>query len=780
MNCAVVCRAHVAVRLKPKPHQSFHHLMRAQRKPLAEKADERYLALSSSLRGDSRSDEFISVFLLYNLFILTTKMEQSLDDLFNGAFSEVSVGFLENEDLELDGIDFDSKVEEDISQPTEEDEALHQEAAGAASVLCNMEKKDAYVVENADEEQGDDESDEEDVGRVGTSVMSTDKAPQEDFTSSDAGSEEGSCDSGDGGEEADTGAAARPGDLLMSVRCSDEFVYDDKEDEISAVGQSLAPEGSESPQAGNEEQGESEMDEQLSYIGQVPERAGEMMVKGDGSDEDEQEKQEETQEDSSDSESERVRRREENVPALDSEQEAQSPHSLEFSEICVQHERQLSAQAAEEDVAKMEDFSGEEHQEAGETFAEYPSDFSSCEYVEGGGGNPEKERAATDIRWTGKEEDAEEDGDDCLDGRDRETGARWVTGLDQATQEDGKTKVETIACGSDDDQAAESDSYSSSDDDDDDDDDDDEDDDSDDIQGRKYDELSLNTRLLDPENYKDLELYGDSGGAGSGSSISDDHQGNTAAFNIHWDFKFSSLLDEDLLSTVDTDLAASYMNAPPAGDSGSYSVVQRGQSQATHTSHQGSLDDGFFFNTQHVASGAAELGQLGDDEYEEERNWEQEKERIEAFYKFYDDDTEENGREERKTKVQFCADPLSQVIHYETDSDRDSLSSSEDDEEDEEDEEDEDRSSAETSEEQREPDDTLQMGPEHDPPDVEVPDNTEQSEVSNTHTCSRKHKCGLVLKQILRMGLVVLTGTLMFWLATDQADWFGQIPFFKG
>ncbi|XP_061759974.1 uncharacterized protein LOC133554812 isoform X2 [Nerophis ophidion] len=34
------------------------------------------------------------------------------------------------------------------------------------------------------------------------------------------------------------------------------------------------------------------------------------------------------------------------------------------------------------DVHKMKDFSGEEHQEAGESYADYPSDFSSCEYVD--------------------------------------------------------------------------------------------------------------------------------------------------------------------------------------------------------------------------------------------------------------------------------------------------------------------------------------------------------------------------------------------------------------
>lgn len=45
-------------------------------------------------------------------------------------------------------------------------------------------------------------------------------------------------------------------------------------------------------------------------------------------------------------------------------------------------------------------------------------------------------------------------------------------------------------------------------------------------------------------------------------------------------------------------------------------------------------------------------------------------------------------------------------------------------------------------------------------------------------TCPLFLQCLSVLKLILKMGLVILMGLLMFWLATDQADWLGQVHFF--
>lgn len=567
----------------------------------------------------------------------------------------MSVGFLEDENLDFENLNSDKFEEDktDISQenlPTKEEGALHQEASGEATILSNMENKDIYMAENVEEEPTDDENNEEDFQGVGISVTSMDKTPQEDFTSSDTESEEESSDSGD--EEEDMGTGEKPGDLLMSVHCSNEFCNDNKEDKIFAEGQPLALEGTETPQVRNEEQGESEKDEEVSYFGQVPGHTKEIMIKGEGTEGDEQEREVETQEDSSDSECEHMKiKEEEEVIALCSEQEVESPYrveaSLEFSEITVQNLQDLIEEVdTEEHVEKMKDFSGEEHQEAGESFADYPSDFSSCEYVEGEGQNRENdyksntlpclEGAGTDITWSGREEDTDQVGEGYLYSRDLEMDADRVMNL----EENGKTKIENIEYGCDDeDLAAESDSYSSSD---------------DDVQVRRDDELSENMRLQDLENYKKLEdtqLYSESGAAFSRLSVSDDHhlnQVNIADFHINWDFNFTSLLCEDLLTTEDTDTVETQptdMRRHPAEDINSYSVVQREDSKTTSMSYQGSLDDSFFFNTELEASRVSELGQLGDDEYEEERNWEQEKERIEAFYKFYNDDIEENGRE---------------------------------------------------------------------------------------------------------------------------------------
>ncbi|KAI4824619.1 hypothetical protein KUCAC02_013118 [Chaenocephalus aceratus] len=138
--------------------------------------------------------------------------------------------------------------------------------------------------------------------------------------------------------------------------------------------------------------------------------------------------------------------------------------------------------------------------------------------------------------------------------------------------------------------------------------------------------------------------------------------------------------------------------------------------------------------------------------------------RIRAFYEYYDDSDEETRRRERQIKVQFCADPLSQVIHYETDdSDRDSHSSSTEGEED--------LSSAETSEELREIDVSREMTPACDTLNTQPPEN--MPDISDTHICSRKQKCCFnMLKLTLKMCVVILTGLLMFWLASDQAGWF--------
>ncbi|KAE8293362.1 hypothetical protein D5F01_LYC08473 [Larimichthys crocea] len=396
----------------------------------------------------------------------------------------------------------------------------------------------------------------------------------------------------------------------------------------------------------------------------------------------------------------------------------------------------------------MKDFSGEEHQEAGESFADYPSDFSSYEDVEDGGKNKKSdhqstakqdawlERAVTNITWMRRDEETAEEGDEYLYSIDLEVDADKFRGLDVATEEKDREKTEfvkaglayAVVTGSDDgEETSESDSYSS--------------DDDDEVQVKRSDEeLVENMCQQDLESNKQLEgLHGGSSAAFALWSTSDDY--NRADFNINW----NNLLSEDLLTTEDTDRAETLFS----------DLTLRPRRSRQHLLY---------------ASGSSELGQLGDDEYEDERNWEQEKERIKAFYEFYDDSEGENDREGRQIKVQFCTDPLSQVIHYETDSsDRDSLSSSTDREED--------LSSAETSEELKEPEDIMQMQPVCEPPrDTQPPENV--PDPCKTQNCTRKHKCLNMLKLTLNMGVVIGMGLVMLWFATDQADWLSQMTFF--
>ena len=216
-------------------------------------------------------------------------------------------------DLDFESLNFDERFGEDkieISHeklPTKEDSALHQEANGATTDLSSMETKDTYEAQNVDNAQSDDiKFDEEDFQGVRVGLMSMGRTPEDYFTSSDGDPEQEDSVSGEDGEdeEDDTGTGEKPGDLLMSVCCGEQFHYDNKEDRIFAKGQPLAPQGAENPQVRNEEQGESESDEEVSYFGQVPERGRKKSIKGDGIEEDEEGREEEKQEDSSDSERE--------------------------------------------------------------------------------------------------------------------------------------------------------------------------------------------------------------------------------------------------------------------------------------------------------------------------------------------------------------------------------------------------------------------------------------------------------------------------------------------
>lgn len=564
--------------------------------------------------------------------------------------------------MDFENLNFNAKFEEDKtdisckSLSTKEDEALRQEATAQTAVMSCMETKDAHIAENADKEQPDEDF-------QGAGVMSMEETLEDDYTSSDEDYEQEGSVSGEDeeDEEEDIGTSEKLRDLLMSVGCDDEYSDGNKEDKIFAEGQPLALEGANNPQVRNEEQGDSESDEKVSYFERVPERGSEMMIKGDRTEGDEQEKEEDEQEES-DSESEGMKVEQgENGFARHFEQEFENPcqddpakASLDFPEISAQNLEDLVAEVEGEGyVEKMKDFSGEEHQGPGESFADYPSDFSSCEYDEDGGKNKEGnqqwvamqdtclERAGKDTGLMGKARYGDEVGDEYLYSIDLEVDADKFRSLDEETGGTDRGKTENVghmlgdaAVTRYDDggESGESDSYSSS----------------DGEAGRSSEELLENMCPQDLENNNQLEEPHDD----ARWNISDDYnRADPANFNKSENLDVSTpdyFLSEGLLTTEDTKEAEtlfSDVTHHPAEDVNIYSVVQRQDEKTTSPSNQGSLDDSFFFESELEASEISELGQLGDDEYEEERNWEQEKERIKAFYEFYDDSDAENGRE---------------------------------------------------------------------------------------------------------------------------------------
>ncbi|XP_028266632.1 uncharacterized protein LOC114439084 [Parambassis ranga] len=649
-------------------------------------------------------------------------------DLLTDAFSETSVPSFPDGDLDFENLNFDEKCEEEKIEDltTKKDEALLQEAADETAHPFGRETKDvSYMAECAEEDIKDEE------------VLR--KTPEEDYTSSSGESEQEGSVSEDDEDDEKEGAAEKPGDLWTSVCCSDKFTDDNEEHSVIAEGQPAAPQGDENSQVRNKEQSDSEGDEEVPYI----KRGSEIMIKEQDSEE----------EDSSDLECEGTDiQQEENVLGQCFDVESpfgDNPAKATSDSPCtsMQSLQNLITEVdGEEHVEKIKDFSGEEHQEAGESFADYPSDLSSIEYVDDGGKSPQGRSDAlpgadcgSHAEMTWRESPVKPDKmEECLHSGDLEAEAD-VMSLDMAVRRDILTEC------LDEDEERESDSYSSSD-----------------------NEVRRNIEeLLDYDFNKqqdDTQVY-------SGSSSEGHHITNNRPQPdfLSWDFdvlKTDDLLSEYFLNTEDK-VETLPSDVSQAEGINSYSVVQQGGTKTLSPSYRGSVDDSFFFTSDLDTSELTEEGQLGDDEYEDDRNWEQEQERIKAFNRFYDDCDEENGRAERQTKVQFCADPLSQVNYYETDSsDRDSLSSSTDMEED--------LSSADVPDELS-TEDTLQMKPDYEPADIQLPESVPDDSIMHTQT--EQHKCANILKLILKMCVVTVMGLLMFWLITDQGDWLSEAFF---
>lgn len=566
-----------------------------------------------------------------------------------------------DEDLDFENLHFDEKLEEDragISHkniPAKENKALHQEVT---AVLSSMEAKDISTAENVDDDELSDEA-----SYQGVEVISADETQEEDYTSSDGDSvQEDYVPGEDDDEEEGMRAGEESGELLMVVRCDTEFCNGNKEDKVFAEGQPLAPEGDENPQVRNQEQGDSESEEELSYFGRVPEHDSGMRMKGDGTEEDVLEREPEKQDDSSDSDSEATKSEgERNVLTLCFEQEAGNPPWEGSAKASLEHpDAGLSVQSLQDSVAKVnseeyrsiekiKDFSGEEHQEAGESFADYPSDFSSCEYVEDGGKTQESYhqlaakqdvcpgRAEADLRRMQMEKDSDEE---YLFNIGLDVAADMLSGLDVGSGDKDKGKIGLMeqmwggaavrGC-----EKSESDSYSSSDD--------------EAHRSRSDEELCATVCPQDLEKNKQLEeLHRGSSALFSMWSTCDEYcRADPAEGNKHCSPNLSAAqphLSDDLFDTEEVDMGETLPSIGSLCHAAGVSPYSMTQKWDTDPSNQGSLDDSFFFKTELEASGITDLGELGDDEYEE-RNWEQEQERIRAFYEFYDESDEQNEKE---------------------------------------------------------------------------------------------------------------------------------------
>lgn len=521
---------------------------------------------------------------------------------------------------------FDQRFDEepagisDTNSVAEADGACYQEAD--TDCVC-QETVALDTDENVDMEHSGAQTQEEELQGAGAMSVFYPGSDDSDREGSVSGEEEDRVDDDDD----DVG----PGGFSMSAHY--QFCDKNKEDMIFAEGQPLAPVGPEHPEFRNKEQSES--DDEVFYFGRVPKCGSEMVIKGDGTEEDKGERGEQKQEDSSDSEREGMKSEpEEDVASHCFDERAGGCHRdgpnnacLDFPEISEENLQDLIAEVETEQSVK--DFCGEEHQEAGETFADYPSDLSSCEYVEKeekhssiyhqSNGPPDTsqnthlEGSVTEISWMGRAED--EEGGTCLYSRDSKTATeRWMNlGGKEVTEELGGAAATSCDDGKDTD---ESDTHSSS---------------EDEVQVRRG------------GNNKDLEnsrYHSGSSAASSSWSLSGDHPARTSwSLCSSWTVSPQS----DLFATDDTDeteLASSDVTRHYGAEMNSYSAVESAQPWK-----QGSLDDSFFFNTEPEAFEITEMGQLGDDTYEEERNWEQEQERIKAFYRFYDNSDEDNGAE---------------------------------------------------------------------------------------------------------------------------------------
>lgn len=486
-----------------------------------------------------------------------------------GSFPSFNEGDLDFENVYSEE---DSSTISSETIPTKEKQTLQQEAPSFCQPgIIN-------TAENIEEEAPDE------VGFQGEVIVSTGKSQEDYYTSSGEDSAEEGEDGEGGGEE------MKSVKELMWAHSGEGCHHGSKGDRVRASEERrpLAPEGDENTRVRNEEQGESECDE-MSYFQRVHEHErteGDQQEPDSESEAPKSEEEEEEDEQDDDYDDESNYERGDNVLTLAFGLEDENPRwdnpegdIRDFPELMVQQDL-----IAEDDygksVEKIKDFSGEEHQDAGESFAEYPSDLSSSESIEYEEKDEENNGRRTGDQFT----------------MQRVTDSETLLVGSRGTEQGKAELVESTMSGDTSELRREtSDSYSSSD---------------DETQTTSDEEPNVSSKYL--ENKSQLEeRHG-------GSRMCAREDPETGLFS-------DDLLDSDKKEYPDMTLCSA-----------------KGVRMSS-----GSLDDGFFFSTEYPDSQILETGELGDDEYEDKNNWEQEQERIRAFYEFYDDSDQLTGEEGR-------------------------------------------------------------------------------------------------------------------------------------
>lgn len=484
--------------------------------------------------------------------------------------SEASFSSFHEGDLDFENIDSEGNSSTISSEtiPTKEKQTLHQEAPsfcqpGIINTAANIEEEAPDKVDFQDEV-----------------IVSTGKSLEEYYTSS---GEDSAQEGEDGGEK------RKSVKQLMWAHGGEGCHHGSKGDRVrpSEERRPLAPEGDENTPVRNEEQGESESDE-MSYFQRVHEHE---RTEGDQQEPDSEsealksEEEEEQEEQDDDYDDESNYEREHNVLTLCFGWEDENPcrdnpvgDIMDVPELMVQQDL-----IAEDDygksIEKIKDFSGEEHQDAGESFAEYPSDLSSCESIEDG----EKD----------EENNGQRTGDQAT--MQRVTDSETLLVGSRGTEQENTELVEMMSGDRAELKCEMSDSDSSS-----------------------YDETQTTSDEEPNVTSKDLE---------NKSQLEEHHSRSRICAREDPE---TGLFSDDLLVSIKEEYPDMSLHSAKGGRMSS-----------------GSLDDRFFFSTEYPDSQISEAGELGDDEYEDNNNWEREQERIRAFYEFYDDSHQLTGEEGR-------------------------------------------------------------------------------------------------------------------------------------